>query len=137
MLVPILVLSISVVVGWVLFDYQSLLPLSEVLRSLNFVTIGASLMALVIGASIAYLAFQSRIQATQKIVQQSSLIQRLRASLLEGLGFDRFYDFLWRRTVLPLSRIASSLQTGLLGVNSALMLLALLVLLFLLVLRVL
>jgi len=137
MLVPILVLSISVVVGWVLFDYQSLLPLSEVLRSLNFVTIGASLIALAIGASIAYLAFQSRIQATQKIVQQSSLIQRLRASLLEGLGFDRFYDFLWRRTVLPLSRIASSLQTGLLGVNSALMLLALLVLLFLLVLRVL
>jgi len=136
MILPMVILSISVVLGWLVLDYQPLLPLFNVLKALDFLTVGASLTALVIGAGIAYLAFQSKIEATQRLVLQSPLIQKTRKSLLEGLGFDKLYGFLWTRIVLPLSNVASSLQTGLLGINAALMLLALLAVLFLLASRV-
>jgi len=116
-------------------DYQPLLPLSNVLKALDYLTVVASLTALVIGVGIAYLAFQSKIEATQSLVL-NPLIQKTRKFLLEGLGFDKLYDFLWTRIVLPLSNVASSLQTGLLGINAALMLLALLAVLFLLAFRV-
>ena len=118
MILPMVILSISVVLGWLVLDYQPLLPRSTVLKALDFLTVGASLTALVIGAGIAYLAFQSKIEATQRLVRRP-LIQQTRKSLLQGMGFDKLYDFLWKRIVLPLSNVASSLQTGLLGINAA------------------
>jgi NADH-quinone oxidoreductase subunit L len=135
MTIPIMALSISVAVGWVLLNNQKVLSFSGAL-AIDPLTIGLSLAAIAGGLSIAYMAFSARIQATQNLLQMSPILQSLRKDLLEGLGFDRFYRFLYFRIVLPLSRISTYLQSGVLGINMALMFVTLLAVLFLFAFRV-
>jgi len=135
MIVPIMVLSIAVSVGWLVFNYQQVLPLRAI-QSIDFLSVGASLAAIAAGIGTSYFAFYSKIIPTQNFVQKSPFLTSLRKFLLEGLGFDSFYQFVYSRVVVPLARFASYLQTGILGINSALMLVALLLILFLLAIQV-
>jgi NADH-quinone oxidoreductase subunit L len=135
MTVPIIILAVSVTVGWLFLDYQQLLPFSANIL-IDPLTIGASLAAIVCGIGIAYLAFSARTQRTQNLVERSIALKSLRRYLLEGLGFDRFYVFLYSRIVLPIARVSSYLESGWLGVNVALMLTSFLAIIFLFAFRV-
>ena len=128
---PILFLSASVLVGWIFFDYQQILPF-PVLQSIDFATIGVSLIAIAAGLVASYFAFYSRITATQSYIQHSKPLITLRNFLLSGMGFDAVYRALYSQVVLPLAKYASDIETGELGLNSALMLALLLVVILLL-----
>lgn len=135
MTIPIMILVISVTVAWIILDYQHLLPFSSNII-IDPLTVAMSLTAIAIGIGIAYLAFSTRIVETQKLINASAPLVSLRKSLLEGLGFDRFYGFVYSRIVLPLAKITSYLESGWLGANMALMLGSVLALILLIALRV-
>lgn len=135
MVVPIVFLSVSVLVGWLFFDYQRVLPF-PVFQSIDVATVGVSLVAIAAGLAASYFAFYSRISATQAVIQRSQILVDIRKFLLVGMGFDAVYRTLYSRVVLPLARYASDIETGELGLNSALMLALLLVILFVLVIQV-
>jgi NADH-quinone oxidoreductase subunit L len=135
MTLPILILVVSVTVGWLVLGYQEILPFSASL-TIDPVTIGLSLVAVAFGIGIAYVAFSARIQQTQNLIDRSFSIKSLRKYLLEGLGFDRFYGFLYSKLVLPLARVSTYLETGWLGINEALLLGSVLAIIFLIALRV-
>jgi NADH-quinone oxidoreductase subunit L len=130
MVLPMMVLLVSVVSGWLVLSYQTLLPALEGWASLP--TSLVTMFALFLGLGISYVAFAARRNAIQRIVETSSLLQRTKSFLLEGLGFDKFYSFL-ANLVTPLARLATAIQTGMLSINVALLLSALLVLILLLV----
>jgi NADH-quinone oxidoreductase subunit L len=128
MVLPMMVLVVSVVVGWFVLAYQTLLPTpGEVLGVLSS---SASLSALFAGLAISYVAFVARAEATRRLMQANNFLRRSKGALLEGLGFDRFYAAVARGTS-AVARAASEIQTGILGVNIALMLAALILLILL------
>ena len=135
MTVPIIALIISVTVGWLIIDFQKLVPISNSI-SIDPITAGTSVVAAVFGIGIAYIAFSARIQQTQNAIDRNVPLTKLRMYLLEGLGFDKLYGYLYSRIVIPLARISSYLETGWLGVNVGLMLVSLLVVIFLVAFRV-
>jgi NADH-quinone oxidoreductase subunit L len=118
---PILVLVVSILLGWLVLNYQSILPFISTI-SIDLLTVALSLAAIAAGAGIAYLAFSSRVVQTQNIVNSSPELVSLRKYLLEGLGFDKLYGFIYARVLVPLARITTNLESGWLGVNMALML---------------
>lgn len=132
---PIVFLSVSVLLGWLFFDYQLVLPFS-VFQSIDFTTIGLSLIAIAFGLAASYLAFYGRTAATQAIIQHSQSLVSLRNFLLAGMGFDAVYHALYSHLILPLAKYASEIESGELGLNSALMLALLLIIMLLLVLQV-
>ncbi|MCL4518620.1 MAG: NADH-quinone oxidoreductase subunit L [Thaumarchaeota archaeon] len=135
MTVPIVALVISVLVGWLVIDFQQLLPISKSL-SIDPLGVGTSLVAAVCGIVIAYIAFSARIQETLNYIDRYIQLKTLRRYLLEGLCFDRFYGFLYARIVLPLARISRYLETGWLGVNVGFLLASMLAVIFLVALGV-
>jgi len=135
MVIPMGFLTISVLLGWIFFNYQQILPF-PVVRSLNLATVGVSLVFIAAGLYAAYVGFYSRTTATQVAFQRIPSLISLRKFLLEGMGFDAMYRAVYSRIILPVAKSASDIQTGELGVNSALMLALLLVVLFLLALQV-
>ena len=135
MTAPIIVLVLSVITGWLLIDYQHLLPLTNGF-TIDLFTALASLAAAGCGIGIAYTAFSARIQQTQDAFNSVIQFKMLRRYLLEGLDFDRFYSFLYSRIVQPVARISSYLESGWLGINISLMLVSLLVLIVLVALGV-
>jgi NADH-quinone oxidoreductase subunit L len=136
MIAPILTLVIALVFGWLVLNYQSLLPFYSGISEINPLTIGLSLAAIGAGAGIAYVAFDSRVAQTQELINSSVPLVNLRSYLLEGFGFDRFYRFIYTNALLPFARITSYLESGLLGINIALMLGSVLVIILLVALRV-
>jgi NADH-quinone oxidoreductase subunit L len=131
MTIPMMLLVVSVIGGVVLFTNQSLIPTLRI-SELTLYPVLASLGALATGFGIAYVAFSSRVGATRAWFQSSGFLIWSRRVLLEGLGFDRFYVFLYRSLFRPLIRGLSEIQTGILGSNLGL-LLATLVLLIVLI----
>jgi NADH-quinone oxidoreductase subunit L len=129
MLAPMMVLAAAVLLGWLFLGYQGLVPSSG--EELNAVVLGASITALVVGLAIAYVAFTARRDATSRLFQTNGLLRGIRSFLLDGLRFDRFYSFLIRSIGTPLVSIASDIQSGVLDLNIALFVSALLVLLVL------
>jgi NADH-quinone oxidoreductase subunit L len=123
MLGPILVLSASVVLAWGVLYPQTLFPISA-LGLPDAVTLTTSLAVLAASLVMVYLAFSVYAQRTKQLAETSSGLKFLKGALLEGLGFDRLYSGIYRGVAGPLARLASSIQTGLLKTNTALILLA-------------
>jgi NADH-quinone oxidoreductase subunit L len=130
MIIPMMVLVVSVIVGWlVLSDQTVFLPsLSE---SLSVVTSSTTVFVLFVGLAITYIAFLSRREATKQMIQTSALLRVTLAFLVEGLGFDKAYAVLERSIAGPLVRGVKTLQSGVVGNNIALLLSALVVLIVL------
>jgi len=129
MVVPMMVLVGLVAVGWLGLGGQSFVipSLSEapsVLTSLS------TLFVVFLGFAICYSAFQAQSAATAQLMQ-SSFLKRTKQFLLEGIWFDRFYLYLSRSTLRPMTRLATGLQTGDLRKNVALLFSILVILLFL------
>jgi hypothetical protein len=61
-------------------------------------------------------------------MEGSLALQRTRIALLEGLGFDRLYNYLYARAVRGFAGLSSWIDTGALGWNAALVLLTIVVL---------
>ncbi len=130
MTVPIFGLAIAVTVAWIIMNGVMLVPLGS--NIIEILPLSASLIVLLVGAALAYFAFLSRGLAAQALLLRSSALGLVRSALLDGLGFDRLYGFLWARLLQPAIRLFSRMQSGLLGMNTALMLLTLALLIFLL-----
>jgi len=129
MVVPMMVLVVALVVGWLLLTYQTLVPLPS--SGLSGTVVLASVSALAAGLLVSYFAFSARREATQKLLQSSGLLRGTCSLLLMGFGFDRFYSFVIGKVGPPLVRGASAIQTGILGKNLALLVAALFVLILL------
>jgi NADH-quinone oxidoreductase subunit L len=136
MLGPILALSVSVVLAWAVLYPQTLYPIAT-LGLPDAATLTASLTVLVVSIAIIYLAYSAYAQRTSRLIESSKGLESLRRFLLEGLGFDRLYSWIYRGIVGPLARAASSIQSGLLEANVALVLLTVVVVLVLFALGVL
>lgn len=130
MTIPMLALVASLIIGWLVLDYQSLIPISSNL-ALDPLSVGFSLAAIAFGIGITYVAFKARAQATQTLVEKNIALKNLRVYLLSGLYFDKLYGFLYSRVLLPLAKISSYLETGWLGINLGLMLASILAIIFL------
>jgi NADH-quinone oxidoreductase subunit L len=120
---PILVLSASVVLAWGVLYPQTLYPIGS-LGLPDALTIATSLTVFAVGLAVTYLAFSLYASRTASLIAANPSLTSLRSLLLEGLGFDRLYTGVYRWIVGPLARAASYLQTGLLELNTALILLA-------------
>jgi NADH-quinone oxidoreductase subunit L len=124
MTVPIAVLSVSVVLAWLALGGQGYVSLPQLPAELT-VSLALSLGALALGAVVSYEAFSARAESTAGLVARSAALRSLRKALLGGLGFDALFGYLYDRGVGGAARLASSVQTGLLDTDSALLLLVL------------
>ena len=127
MVAPVAILSVSVVVAWLALDAQTFVAIGSLVH-LDLATLVLSMGALLIGAVASYEAFLARPSTTRKLVNGSPALTWLRSALLEGLGFDALYNYLYARVVRGLGDLSSRLQTGALGWDAALVLLTLIVL---------
>ena len=121
---PIVVLAAASLVGWIALSLQSLyLPsLStnpDLLSSSLTVAVASSVLLL------CYEAFLSRRAAFSALVEANGPLRAVVGALESGLGFDRFYAALVQEVYSPLSRLVSRMQTGDLGDNMLLLLVAL------------
>ena len=121
MLLPIGVLVLSVLVGWALIQAQPLLSAESWIPGVP--TLAGSLLILGGSAALGYLAFLSRYQKTIALVQSSRTLTRTRNLLHDGIGFDKFYRFIYDGILRPISTAVSYLQSGLIETNMALVLL--------------
>ena len=130
MVVPMMALVVLVVVGWVGLGGQSLFApsLSE---APSILTATSTVAVVLLGFAICYFAFQARSEATARLMQSSAFLKDAKGFLLEGIGFDRFYSYIIRSVLGPLTRLATGLQSGDLGKNVALLFSVLVVLLML------
>jgi NADH-quinone oxidoreductase subunit L len=124
MVVPVLVLAVAVTVAWLVLDAQSFVGFGS-LAFPSATTVVMSIGVLTLGALASYVAFYARTSATKRLVGSSLALTRVRNALLEGLGFDRLYNYVYSRVFKGLGALASRLQTGLLGWDAALILAAL------------
>ncbi|HYC11814.1 MAG TPA: NADH-quinone oxidoreductase subunit L [Nitrososphaerales archaeon] len=123
MLVPIIVLSISVILAWGVLYPQTIYPIAS-LGLPDVATLATSLSVLAASLLVVYLAFSLYAQKTKQLAATSPTMKSLKGALLEGLGFDRLYSGIYRGVAGPLAKAVSSIQTGLLEANAALILLA-------------
>ena len=122
MIGPILALSASVILAWVVLYPQTLYSFSS-LGLPDATTVSASLGVLAIGLAVTYAAFSRYTDRTAKLMASSAGLRSVRSLLLEGLGFDRLYTGVYWKGLIPLARTVSRIQTGLLKSNVALLLL--------------
>ena len=130
MIIPMIVLVVSVVIGWLALAGQRVFlpPLGE---SLDFAALITTISAIVLGLAISYFAFLARRETMQRVIQTSLLLREANLFLLDGLSFDRLYSALAKSIASPLVRSAKAIQSGDLGNNIALLLSALVVLIIL------
>jgi NADH-quinone oxidoreductase subunit L len=127
MVVPIAILAVSVTVAWLALDAQSFVGIGT-LPFPKLYMVSISLFMSFLGALASYEAFSRHASETKRLIEGSPTRTFLRSALLEGLGFDRLYNYLYVRVVKGLGELSSRLQTGLLGWDAALVLAALVVL---------
>jgi NADH-quinone oxidoreductase subunit L len=130
MLGPVLVLAISVVVGWLAMNSQTLVAMAP-LTSIDPVAVAFTTSIVALGLALAYVSFSARSKQLAGMLQRNAGLESVRESLLAGLGFDQLYKAVFGSVVLPLGRLVNRLQTGRLGSDVSLMLLLLSVLLIL------
>ena len=121
MLVPILILSVSVLAAWVILQAQPLLSATSWFPEAT--TLAASLAVLGLCAAFAYFVFLPNYPRTRGMMQSSGFLKGAGSFVHDGLWFDRIYNWLYSGIVVPLSNAASYLQTGLIGINTGLVLL--------------
>jgi NADH-quinone oxidoreductase subunit L len=122
MVVPILVLLVSLLTGWIVLNTQTLLSFANFASpSLN--TVALSLTVLALASFTAYgVALRYRDQSVA-LLNSSGALRGLRSFLFNGFMFDALYGAFIARVVRPLSRAAAAIQTGLVEVNTSLLLL--------------
>jgi NADH-quinone oxidoreductase subunit L len=130
MVVPMMALVVLVVVGWIGLGGQNLY-LPSLSEDLSLLTTASTIAVVLVGFAICYFAFQMRSEATARLMQSSAFLKGAKRRLLEGIGFDRFYSYVIRSILGPLTRLATGLQSGDLGNNVALLFSVLVVLLIL------
>jgi NADH-quinone oxidoreductase subunit L len=130
MVVPMMALVLLVVAGWIGLGAQSLLApsLSE---APTILTAASTVAVVLLGFAICYFAFQARPEATARTMQSNAFLRGTRGFLLEGIGFDRLYSYVFGSILRPLTRLATGLQSGDLGKNVALLFSILVILLML------
>ncbi len=130
MVVPMMALVVLVVAGWIGLGGQSLFApsLSE---APSILTATSTVAVVLLGFAICYFAFQARSEATARLMQSSAFLSGTKEFLFEGIGFDRFYSYIIKSILGPLTRLATGLQSGDLGKNVALLFSILVVLLML------
>jgi len=122
MVVPILVLLVSLLVGWVVLNTQTLLSFAS-FASPSLDTVAVSLTVLALASLTAYgVALRYRDQSVA-LLNSSGVLRGLRSFLFNGFMFDALYGAFIGRVVRPLSRAAAAIQTGLVEVNTSLVLL--------------
>ena len=122
MLVPIGVLSISILAAWVLIQAQPLLSAQSWLPGAD--TLAPSLTVLAACFAVTYGVYLARYQKTVLLVRSSRGLTSLRDLLHDGLWFDRAYGMIYDGAIRPLASAVSYMQTGLVETNMALLLLA-------------
>jgi NADH-quinone oxidoreductase subunit L len=130
MIVPMMVLVISVITGWLILNYQSVF-LPALGLSIDGISLATTLLVLAAGLAISYIAFQTRSEAERKLVATSALLGRITSFLRQGMEFDRLYSSLAEYFTGALVRGAKAIQTGVLGNNLALLFSALVILILL------
>jgi NADH-quinone oxidoreductase subunit L len=130
MVVPILVLLVSLLVGWFVLNTQTLLSFASFASpSLN--TVALSLSVLALASLTAYgVALRYRDQSVA-LLNSSGALRGLRSFLFNGFMFDALYGAFISRVVRPLSRATAAIQTGLVEVNTSLVLLVVVAIFFL------
>jgi len=130
MMVPILVLSVSVVIGWLAMNSQTLVSMvSLTIVDPSSLAITVSVVALAF--ALCYIAFVARADQFALSFQHSQVLVSVRRALLSGLGFDHLYNAIYWSVILPVGRLVNRLQTGRLESDLSLMLLLLVVLVLL------
>jgi NADH-quinone oxidoreductase subunit L len=122
MVVPMVVLIVSLLVGWAVLNTQTLLSFAS-FASPGLDTVALSLTVLALGSLTAYgvtLRYRDRSVA---LLNSSPALTGLRTFLFNGFMFDALYGAFIGRVVRPLSRAAAAIQTGLVEVNTSLLLL--------------
>ena len=122
MLVPIVVLTVSVLAAWVILQAQPLLSSTSWVPESS--ALASSLVVLGLFAGAAYYFFLRNYQRTVSMVSGSGALAGMRSFLHDGMWFDRAYGALVSGIVVPLSAAAARLQTGLIRANVSLILLA-------------
>ena len=126
MLGPILALALAAALGWIAVAYQSLyLPAlglnPDILTAVMSVCVAAAAL------SLCYVCFIAKPAVVLGFANANPTARGTISALRSGLGFDAFYSAVFHRVYLPLSRLATRLQTGELGSNVTLLLAALVV----------
>jgi NADH-quinone oxidoreductase subunit L len=126
MVVPIVVLLVSLLVGWVVLNTQTLLSFASFASpSLN--TVALSLTVLALASLTAYgVTLRYRDQSVA-LLNSSGALRGVRSFLFNGFMFDALYGAFIGHVVRPLSRAAAAIQTGLVEVNTSLLLLVVVV----------
>jgi NADH-quinone oxidoreductase subunit L len=122
MLTPILALTGSVLVAWVILQGQPLLSSTNWTPEPS--ALACSLVILGLFAGAAYYFFLRNYQATANMVRSSGVLVGVRSFLHDGMRFDEVYGALVSSIFVPLSGAAARIQTGLIRANMALLLLA-------------
>ena len=121
MLVPIGVLTISVLAGWAILQAQPLLSATSWVPDAT--TLSASLSVLAVCAGFAYFVFVPNYQRTVLTIRSSGFLRSAEGLLHDGLWFDRAYNWLYRSVLGPIAVAVSDIQTGLIEFNTVLVLL--------------
>ena len=117
MAIPLGLLSIAVVTLWLVEGGASrLLGVVEPEAASPWIYV-ASLGALLIGFLPAYALYLRQSPEPSQLVATHHWISATRNVLLEGYGFDRFYDRVFASTVTRLGSAVRLIQTGSLGKN--------------------
>ena len=132
---PMILLSLAATIGWTVVAYQSLYhPALGLAPDLPTAAVSTAVITLVL--LLCYYAFTVNPQRVLPAVSGVGLLRGSVAVLSAGFFFDRFYAGVYRRVFVPVSRLASRLQTGDLGINETLLLAALVATLLLVILEV-
>ncbi len=117
MAVPLGILSVSVAVLWLVESrIVELLRISEAVEA-NVWVYGTSLMAVLVGFVPAYALYLRQSPDPKEILEKYGWISTVRNVLLDGYGFDRFYERVFASTVSKLGSWIRLVQTGSLGKN--------------------
>ncbi len=129
-LAPMVLLSLGAVAGWLLLTSEGVFapPLGT---TMSLAAAAVSVAAISLALVLAFFFFVSRSTLEQRLVSGGSAMGRLTNSLKAGLGFDAAYSALVQRGFYPLARSALKIQTGDLGRNVLLLLVALVAILLL------
>jgi NADH-quinone oxidoreductase subunit L len=120
MLFPIAVLSVTILTAWVFLQAQPLLAGTS--WAPQPATLAASLAILGACAGGTYYLFDRDYRRTVGAIQSRGTLKALQGLLHDGIWFDHAYHFVYDDLIGPLSSAFTSIQTGLIGANMALML---------------
>lgn len=129
MLIPIAVLSVSVLTAWAVLESQPLLSSSSWTPAIP--TLGTSLLVLFGCAAIAYYVFIPNYQKALGLMKSNPTLAGARDFLHDGLWIDRVYNWLYSGVIKPLAAAVARIQTGMIRANMGLVLLSAVALFFL------